>query len=354
MFIRRERCSREVQTAISSRRKIVSLLLCLLMVLSLAGCSKPAQSGDASQDEQAASRIIDYRIADKEEGTELLLANKEYYDGFTQNDLEYRMHEHGAKMEDYLAFSKEQVLDFTDEHKAIVDKYVGMLEETIEERGYKLPELDQIVYICTTMLEECDVAAYTHGTQIYIDNEIFDGAVSGERDDSYMKFLFAHELFHCLTRSDPEFREEMYKIIHFTVGDKDYKLPPSVEEYFISNPDVEHHNSYATFMIDGEPVDCFTAFVTTKHMENKEDRFFDYGTTALVPVDGSDRYWLPEDASNFDEVFGRNTGYVIDPEECLADNFGNLLTYGMDGPDGKGYPDPEIVQAIDDYLKKAK
>ncbi len=55
-----------------------------------------------------------------------------------------------------------------------------------------------------------------------------------------------------------------------------------------------------------------------KHFEKAGDRFFDSGTTALVPIDGTDKYYTPEDADNFDEVFGKNTGYVIDPEECLA------------------------------------
>ena len=36
-----------------------------------------------------------------------------------------------------------------------------------------------------------------------------------------------------------------------------------------------------------------------------------------------------EQAENFDEVFGTNTDYVIDPEECMADNFGHTLAYGV-------------------------
>ena len=69
-----------------------------------------------------------------------------------------------------------------------------------------------------------------------------------------------------------------------------------------------------------------------------------------IYIDGTDEYYTPEDADNFDEVFGKNTGYVVDPEECLADNFGYLIAYGMEGPDGKGYPNPEIITAIEDKL----
>ncbi len=60
------------------------------------------------------------------------------------------------------------------------------------------------------------------------------------------------------------------------------------------------------------------------YIEREGDSFFGCSTTALVPVDGSDIYYTPEQAENFDEIFGTNTDYVIDPEECMADNFGIL------------------------------
>jgi hypothetical protein len=80
-------------------------------------------------------------------------------------------------------------------------------------------------------------------------------------------------------------------------------------------------------VIDGKKIDCFTDMVTTKHFEKEGDSIFDCYTTALVPIDGTDVYYTPEQAANFDEVFGKNTEYVIDPEECLADNFAFSMLY---------------------------
>ncbi|MBQ1492348.1 MAG: hypothetical protein IIZ39_10350 [Blautia sp.] len=51
------------------------------------------------------------------------------------------------------------------------------------------------------------------------------------------------------------------------------------------------------------------------------------------------------------EVFGRNTGYVIDPKKCLADNFAMAMFFGMEGPEGEGYPSPEIIDGILSYLR---
>jgi len=68
--------------------------------------------------------------------------------------------------------------------------------------------------------------------------------------------------------------------------------------------------------------------------------------------DVTEEEYPKEQASNFDEVFGLNTGYVIDPEECMADNFKYAVIYGMDGPEGNGYANPEIIEAIGKYLQR--
>ena len=78
--------------------------------------------------------------------------------------------------------------------------------------------------------------------------------------------------------------------------------------------------------------DCFTAWITTK--DYAEAQGSDNEAVALIPIDGSDTYYLSDQASNFDEIFGTNTDYTIDPEECMADNFAYAMYYGTDGPDG--------------------
>jgi hypothetical protein len=222
-------------------------------------------------------------------------------------------------------------------------------------KGYELPETDEIVFIKADMGMESGASGYTHGTQIYLSGDTVTIYALMNFIPGFGEFMdktLYHELFHCLTRSNPQFRADMYSLIHFTVTDTEYKLPPSVLERFISNPDIEHHNAYATFLIDGNPVDCYTAYTTTKSYAEAQSGFMSNAATVLVPVDGSDTYYTREQASNFDEIFGTNTGYVTDPEECMADNFAYAMLYGMKGNDGKGYPNPEIIQGIIDYLKR--
>lgn len=328
-------------------KKRIAGFLSLLLILCAA-----AVPGAAFAKGTDAQRTLAYRLADAKEGAELMLANTAYYDGYSQNDLDYRMQKTDAQMDEYKDFAQEQTRDFTDAERELIERYFVEMENTLAENGYVLPPLEEMVFIKTTMAEECYVGGYTHGTQIYMSASILDEALKGDEYSlQYLKIFFWHELFHCLTRCNPDFREDMYRIIHFTVQDEDFPLPPSVFEYHISNPDVEHHNSWASFLIDGEEVRCFTDFVTTKHFENPGELFFNFCTTALVPIDGSDCYYTPEQTSNFDEIFGKNTNYVVDPEECMADNFSYAMAYGLDGPDGDGYPNPEIIEAVLAALK---
>lgn len=349
----------------SFKKMKYGILLCIviLSMTFISGCgvrqTKTSEASYTETTEADQSRVpetISYRFASKDEGKDLMLSNKDYYNSFNQNDLDYRMQKKNSTMDEFLAFAKDQVLDFTDEEKALIDKQIGDMEKTFYKKGYSLPPVDEIVFIKTTMKEECNAAGYTHGSQIYIKGSILNLAVSGDKEvkaekQARLNELIWHELFHCLTRNNKDFRDKMYQLIHFTVADKDFTLPPGVYKHHITNPDVEHHNSYATFKINGQDKDCFVDFVTEKPFEKPGVSFFDAGNTALIPIDGTDIYYTPEMADNFYQVFGENTGYVIDPEECLADNFSYALLYGMDGPGGFGYPNPEIIEGILSYLQ---
>ena len=344
--------------------KKACVCIAIVMALVLCGCASTqggtqggtqGESPSAETSTAATRHEIAHRYASASEARDLLLSNERYYAGFSQNDLDFRMQKAGATMEEYKRFAAEQTRDFTDKEKEAIDELLAKMANTLTERGYTLPPLDEVTFVKTTMAEECDAEGYTHGTTIFLSATLLDkqtskGEVDG--DPNYVTTFLWHELFHCLTRCNPSFRADMYKLIHFTVHDADYTLPPIVMEYHISNPDVEHHNSSATFKIDGKDVECFTDWVTTRHFEKEGDNFFTCSTAALVPVDGTNTYYTPDQATNFNEVFGQNTHYVTDPEECLADNFSLAMTYGTKGPDGNGYKSPEIIEGIIAHLSR--
>lgn len=296
-----------------------------------------------------AEPIFGYRFADATEAAQLRLANREYFENLNQLDLNFRMQKLDATLEELEAFAAAQTLDFTDAEMAALDEAMAWMEQTCATRGYALPATDGIVFAKTTMADECDAGGYTHGTQIYLGQKVMDYAFSEKPEiRTYFKRIVAHELFHCLTRNHPDFRRDMYGILGFTIGEE-CAFSEAIREKMISNPDVEHHDAHATFFIGGEPLECVAVFMTEKPFEQPGDRFFDGKVTGLVPVDDPATLYTADDAENFWEVFGKNTDYVIDPEETLADNFSFTI---MGGPEAAElFPSPEILLSIDALLK---
>ena len=301
--------------------------------------------GDICITEFYASKIP-HRFASAEEGKELMLSNTEYYENITQIDIDNRLDRSGATLDELLEASTAEVKSFNLFERYLIDRHIANMARTLERNSYKLPKLEEIQFIKTAMtVEGMSASGYTHGTQIYLNSANVIASVIPETGKFFERTLW-HELFHCLTRNNPEFRAAMYSLINFTVTGTDYELPPSVRDFYRSNPDVEHHDSYATFNINGQDIDCFVVWI---YLQEQDGSYSD--EAVLVPVDGTDTYYLPEQASNFYEVFGNNTDYLLDPEECMADNFKYAMYFGIEGQDGQGYPNPEIIQGIIDELK---
>ena len=139
--------------------------------------------------------------------------------------------------------------------------------------------------------------------------------------------------------------------------DKDFIIPKSIYDISISNPDVEHHDSYATFSINGKNIDCYMVLTASQPFNKPGDSFFNCIQSSIVPIDSKGEYYLPEDTDNFWEIFGENTSYVIDPEECLADNFSYAILNEEYEKDFEckmtklNFKNPEIIEKIINYLK---
>ena len=317
-----------------------TMILFLSAVLLTAGCA--AGKTPAVTDRPT----MEHTFADKEEAVEILKSQDDFFNSFSRCSLDYKTDQKDATLEEYMDFAVAQMEEFSEEEKNAVDALLAEMTADAEKAGVTLPPLGRITLVKSTQHEECDSLAYTHGTTIFFGDRLLDLIRSG---DVKGKEIMWHEIFHCLTRNNPDFRKDMYRIIHFTVSDTDYGIPPVLNDSYIPNPDVEHHDAYASFNINGELKDCYLVVYASKPYETKGDTFFECMGTALVPIDGSNTFYPSEECSNMNEVMGGNTGYLIDPEECMADNFRFAMTYGRDG---RTYQNPEIIDAILTCLEK--
>ena len=168
--------------------------------------------------------------------------------------------------------------------------------------------------------------------------------------NNFLKTM-AHELFHCLTRNDADFRKTMYGLIGFTVMEQDLQLKGENKSMLLTNPDVEHIDNYAEFTINGQKRKCELLVLYQKTWAEAsagaEDlskiSFFRFFRQVLVPIDATDTNYDIDQVPDFWDRVGRNTQYVFAPEECLADNFGFTITYGLNSKD---YQTPELIRNI--------
>lgn len=318
------------------------IILVMLGTMLLAGCS----AEPAVAEETARTTKLAAHFATVEEGQQLMRERTLFHDQIAEGTLGFFLQRKGGTLEDYIEYSADQVMAFTPEEEQRVNDTLAWLQYTLEHHGLLLPDPGEITFVKSTSLEALGSAGYTSGGTIFLG--WFTYMPEYYTDDMFRQ-LVAHELFHCLSRQFPEFRQAMYSLIHFTILDHEIDVPEEIRERIIANPDVEHHDNYATFTIGGEKKDCYLVFLTDSVFEKKGDTFFEGMYSGVVPLDGSAVY-RTEEVEDFWDVVGRNTDYVEDPEEAMATNFAYAIL-NLDKVYGE-IKSPEILEGIVEILKK--
>ncbi len=289
---------------------------------------------------------VAYNLPGADKAVEIAMSNTDYFERLSQTDLDLRLQKEGATIEEYKALLASQVKDFTPEEERLVNDAMADIQERLYELGFTFPVEENVSIIKTTMAEEPGAGAYTHGNDIYIGEEVMELVLEnkeeyGELFDTFM----AHELFHVMSRNDKEFKENMYRLIGFTLEDEEPDFSPEVREKLISNPDVEKYDAHATFTIDGVPTEAvIVSYCDEPYAEG--DVLLDKIHPGLVPIDKPDRIVPFEEVPDFFDVVGYNTGYVDAAEEVLADNFKYAIVYGAD----ESFGSPEILDGMLRYM----
>ena len=323
-------------------KKLAACLITLVMLCTVlfAGCT--AETAAAA----ALTTKFTAHFATLEEGQQLMRERTLFHAQIAEGTLDFFLQRKGGTLEDYIEYSAEQVMEFTPEEEQRVNDTLAWLQDMLERHGLLLPDPGEITFVKSSSQEALGSAGYTSGGAIFL--AWFTYSPVYYTDDMFRQ-LVTHELFHCLSRQFPEFRQAMYSLIHFTILDQEIDIPEAIREQIIANPDVEHHDSCAAFTVGGEKKDCYLVFLTDSVFEKEGDNFFSGMYSGIVPLDGSAVYRVDQ-VEDFWDVVGRNTEYVEDPEEAMATNFASAIQY-LD----TGYGDfasPEILEGIIEYLKQ--
>ena len=296
------------------------------------------------------SDTINFRLATLEEAKQLMSAEDSYTRSRSPFDIVSRLQNPNGTVEELNAYALQELREWNDEEKKVIQAITEDLNDSIRKYQYSLPLPKEIMLVKSTLKDEGGAGGYTRSNWIALTDKL----VSHIKEEG-KKTLLLHELFHVLTRNSLNFKKEMYQTIGFTVLDEELEYPKDLWDVHITNPDVGRYDSYATFTIDGKPQKC--AMLLYANRPYTTGTFFQYLNIGFIPydenmkpiqIDGKTMAYSLEQISDFDEKVGKNTRYIINPEEILADNFVIAFNNKTD------VPTPELTEKIRNILIKAE
>lgn len=289
------------------------------------------------------------KVVNVARANELLCIEDDYTKVLSRFDLESKTdNKKGAVLEDYINYACSQNLNWTEEEIRIMGNIIGSAAKKIAALDLRIKMPVTIEIIKSTMDNEGNAEGYTRRNYIVLK----DSRITGNRQS--LEDLFIHELFHVLSRYDPEMREKVYSTIGFTKCNE-VPYPPEIADKRISNPDAPFNDHYLRVSYENNPLDVMLILYSPKEYDGGS--FFAYLQLGMLVVEGEQynkkavyRGNKPmilkiKEVKGFYEQIGKNSDYIIHAEELSADHFVMLLNQQ------KGLPNPELIELMHNALK---
>ena len=218
-----------------------------------------------------------------------------------------------------------QAVEWPPQERAALGPVLARLEAFIAEMKWAGPRRILLVKVEQPLMNGFP---HTRGNAIILPRVMLSVAF---QKPEVMDYLLPHEAFHVLSRANPALREQLYQSIGFRAC-ATVDLPADLAALRLTNPDAPQSRHAITARRAGSRVEVLP-FV---HLEspNVDPRagFATQIRTVWLPVERQgERCTARDERLGLDELqgiheqVGRNTEYLIHPEEILADNFAYLF-----------------------------
>ena len=323
----------------SSRPRIAPAALFCTLLIGCAGSPKTTAPPAPGSGISVAGTSI--RFATAEEAARLLGTADAFTARLSEFDRAVRTGEQGTSTDAFLAYVAAQARGWRARERAAWSDTLRRVAAALE--GLSVPLPPEIVLIRTSGKEEFG-AAHTRGAAILLPSGRVDAP------DSHRLALAAHELFHVASRfASPQWRDAVYGILGFERR-ASMVHPPEMESRRVTNPDAFSLEHVVPVRI-GETGEHAVAPLLATKLPLAE------AVGAGGPMTFVELLLLrPDTGEVFDPAetdyhrrVGRNTAYVIHPEEALADQF-SLLVMRRAGESINPLPAPEVVDALEARL----
>lgn len=277
------------------------------------------------------------QVVDRARGRALLGREDTFTRAWSLFDQQFRLgRADGASPEALLARVAEDASEPEPEQIEAVVEAARALDLKLSAVKLSLP-LPEVLHVVVTAGEVEPGEGHTRGETIALAARALREPVTG---------LLAHELFHVMSRRHATLRDRLYRTIGFRrVGE--IALPSPLIR--ITNPDAPTLEHAIEVRVDGQTLPA--ALVLHANRPYDGGPIASYFTLHLILLDparghapllrsGAPVLVKLDAVEGFFEQVGRNTDYLLHPEEILAEHF-RLLVMGTEG-----VPNPELLEAM--------
>ena len=288
-------------------------------------------------------------FASVETGQGILGKNDEFIQRLSPFDRASRLKtDRNVSKSEFVRFAISQVRCWEAGDKTKILEAFDRIQPKLGELSLSWP---RTVHLIKTSGKEEGYAAYTRERAIVIPEVKL--TLSIEK----LSQLAAHELFHILSRYNPVIRDRLYLAIGFERC-HDTELPINLTNRRITNPDAPLNAHCIRIQYQCQPFWALPVLFSKndRYDPKQGETFFQYLQFRLMLVRtvegdlhvGTSPHKLVKvnEVSGFFEQVGKNTNYIIHPEEIIADHFA-LIVMGE-----TQFKSPEVVDKIKAVLRK--
>lgn len=232
---------------------------------------------------------------------------------------------------EYQHFISQDAQDFSPEDQKLIDPIMQRALQLTYQMFPNLPLPDTIQLLKTKSKYYGETVYFTRENLIVIPApQLYAG-----NEEKLLQVLI-HEIFHVYSRRNPKARRALFARIGFTPIDS-LQLSPFLADRILYNPDAVDCR-YAIKLSQADSSILAVPIIYSRFARyNPEASFFGHLHFQLFPIQAianqPNSYRIaventgidPQDAPDFFTQIGKNTNYIIHPEEIIADNFKLLI-----------------------------
>ena len=295
------------------------------------------------------ARATTFEFATVEQGRAIIAARDEYIQRLSPLERALKAKsEAPVSEENFLKLLAAAVQPWPDADRAAVQAALESIRPKLAELSLPLP--NTVLFVRITSAVEGN-SPHTRANAVLLTE-------SSLRRPDLLAYLIAHELFHIASRYDKAWRDAMYATIGF-VPIEEVTLPPQLASLKITNPDAPRIDAAIKVQSDDGIVWVAPLLQSTvdRYDAAQGGEFHKFLKLTWLEVARGEqppgraeltqppRLRDTAQLGGFFEQIGRNTKYIIHPEEILADNFAQLAT-------GQTGPSPEVHQRLREALQR--